>query len=398
MPSPAERSRRARSSKTALALVLCLGLPGVGQAANADSAPAVDVGTTPNGPAVAEETVVSSELVGELVGEVVGEVADAPLPLTEIMPPPVDYEPWYQVEIILFANINPVGSNEAVTAEQHAYPNDILTVGPENNDQLVPLNSGQQAHLVEDKRWFDSGELVLLPGVVEPDEAGSDAVFGDAAFNNEAFDEPAFDEPAFEEPVFDDAVLSNDAVLSSEALNNELLNNESLVPMPIIVDEDLLALVLDSAGPTAFSRLKREDQNLNSIARSISRSSGYRLLSHQAWRQPMTDKIDAVPILLQLGDQLDGLFEIDGTLQFYRSRYLHVITDLWFTRALAADESQPLVDQANLEAFLQQPAPTTVSVPMRHSRRMRSATLHFIDHPQFGMLIKIDRYAGPSDD
>jgi hypothetical protein len=372
MPSPAERTRPAHSLKTALALVLCLGLPGAGQAANADADSAIDVDTTPNGPAVAEQTVVGSELVGKVVGEVVGEVADAPPPLTEFMPPPVDYEPWYHVEIILFANLNPTGSNEAVTAEQHAYPHDILSVGPEGNDQLAPLNSGQQAHLVDDKRRFNSGELVLLPGVVEPDEAGNESVFRDASFND---------------PAFTDAALSN-----------ELLDHETLVPMPIFVDEDLLALVLDSTGPTAFSALKRQDRNLNSIARSISRSSGYRLLSHQAWRQPMTDKADATPILLQLGDQLDGLFEIDGTLRFYRSRYLHVITDLWFTRKLAANESRPLVDQANLDAFLQQPATTTVSVPMRHSRRMRSATLHFIDHPQFGMLIKIDRYAGPPDD
>jgi hypothetical protein len=362
MPSPAERTRPARSLKTALALVLCLGLPGVGQAAAADSA--VDVVTTPSGPAVAEETVVGSEGVGE--------VADAPLTLTEVMPPPVDYEPWYHVEIILFANLNTTGGNEAATAEKHVYPNAILSVGPQSNDQLAPLNSGQQAHLVDDKRWLDRGERVLLPDVMAPREAVSDTSFGDATFN---------------EPAFNDA-----------ALNNAPLNSESLEPMPIIVDEKWLALVLDSAGPTAFSALKRQDQNLNSIARSISRSSGYRLLGHQAWRQPMTDEVDATPILLQLGDQLDGLFEIDGTLRLYRSRYLHVITDLWFTRTLAANESQPLVDQASLEALLQQPAPTTVSMPMRHSRRMRSATLHFIDHPQFGMLIKIDRYAGPSDD
>jgi hypothetical protein len=381
MPSPAERTRPVRSLKAALTLVLCLGLPGVGQAVNADSA--VNVGATPNGPAVAEQTVVGSEGVGEGVGE----VADAPLPLTEFMPPPVDYEPWYHVEIILFANINPAGSNEAVTAEQHVYPDDILSVSPESNDQLASLNSGKQAHLVDDERWLDSGELALLPDVVESDVAVSHSVFGDSVFGDSVHDDSVFRDATFNEPAFNDAALSN-----------ELLNNESLVPTPIIVDEDLLALVLDSAGPTAFSALKRQDQNLNSIARSISRSSGYRLLSHQAWRQPMTDEADAMPILLQLGEQLDGLFEIDGTLRFYRSRYLHVTTDLWFTRTLAADESQPLVDQANLEAFLQQPAPTTVSVPMRHSRRMRSATLHFIDHPRFGVLIKIDRYAGPSDD
>jgi hypothetical protein len=29
---------------------------------------------------------------------------------------------------------------------------------------------------------------------------------------------------------------------------------------------------------------------------------------------------------------------------------------------------------------------------LQQSRRMRSSTLHFIDHPQFGILVKIERF------
>jgi hypothetical protein len=38
------------------------------------------------------------------------------------------------------------------------------------------------------------------------------------------------------------------------------------------------------------------------------------------------------------------------------------------------------------------------SYQLQHSRRMRSATLHYIDHPRFGLLVQINDYAGPVTD
>jgi hypothetical protein len=302
--------------------------------------------------------------------------ADAPVSL-------VDYEPWYQVEIILFSNLNPTNSNEAVTAEQHIYPHDLLSIGPQDDDQLTPLNPQQQAHLVDDQLWLDSGEPNLMPELREN---------------------------STNEPIIIEAINTN--AINPDGISGETAQNQypaqpsytdptyiDMQRLPAPLDLELLKQTLAETGPRAFSELGKQTHNLDSVARSISRSSRYRLLRHLAWRQPMTDEADALPILFQLGEQLDGQFEVDGTLQIYRSRFLHVITDLWFTRRLAEGESLPLIDRANLDTLLDKtvdkPVPTIVSMPLRHARRMRSATLHFIDHPQFGMLVRIDKYDGP---
>jgi hypothetical protein len=347
--------------------------------------------------------------------------------------PPIDYEPWYQVEIILFTNLKPMGSNEMITAEQQVYPSNLLSIGPEDDNQLAPLNLEQQAHLVEDQLWFDSDQLVFIPDTRENDDVVSDEAtsidaFGSAAFNNGAFSNETFNNAAIgnaddsgEAAEIDaqnelqttagiagmaNAPTNDKTMLQELASDGEPFDIEQLLepatgeplssePLPPVFDIEMLKEELTNKGPRAFAELGRPTRHLDSIARSISRSSGYRLLRHLAWRQPMTDEAEAVPIMLQLGDKLDDQFEIDGTLRFYRSRFLHVITDLWFTRRLGADESLLLVDQANIEELLDRPAQTTVSVPLQHSRRMRSATLHFVDHPQFGMLIRIDQYDGP---
>lgn len=444
MPSPVNHQRWTLTL-IALTLALCLGLPRIGLAATADltAGPAA-------GPAVGSSVETTDASSAETKGLLPPEPDNAA--------PPIDYEPWYQVEIILFTNLKPMVSNEMITAEQQVYPGNLLSIGPEDDAQLAPLNLEQQAHLVEDQLWFDSDQLVFIPDTRENDDVVSDEatsidafgsaltddeVSGNEAFGNEAFGSAAFNNGAFSNETFNNETFNNAAIgnaddsgeaaeidaqnelqttadiagmdnaptndktmLQELASDGEPLDIEQLLdpatgeplssePLPPVFDIEMLKEELTNKGPRAFAELGRPTRHLDSIARSISRSSGYRLLRHLAWRQPMTDEAEAVPIMLQLGDKLDDQFEIDGTLRFYRSRFLHVITDLWFTRRLGADESLLLVDQANIEELLDRPAQTTVSVPLRHSRRMRSATLHFVDHPQFGMLIRIDQYDGP---
>jgi hypothetical protein len=413
MPSPVKVRRLALPTKSALTLALCLGLPSLGLAATADTiaGPSVesDIGnTSPVAPA--SDFTANSEDDGSTEADILL------LPVEEFIAPPVDYEPWYHVEIILFANLNPAGSNEMVTAEQHFYPSNLVSIGPEDDEQRVPLNLEQQAHLVDDQLWFDSDQTVVLPEAWEFGDILSDSVddrSDEAAENNyhndyqndyqNALTSPEDQTPEIAPHTEDEALSQQPAVDSEDIdLTDSLTEPLGALPLPTTppptFDIALLQQELANRGPRAFTELGKETRNLDGIARSIRRSSGYRLLRHLAWRQPMTDEADALPVMMQLGEELDGKFEIEGTLSFYRSRYLHVTTDLWFTRRLVADESLPLIDQANIEELLDKPTPTTVSVPLRHSRRMRSATLHFIDHPQFGMLIKIDRYDGPQEE
>ena len=173
----------------------------------------------------------------------------------------------------------------------------------------------------------------------------------------------------------------------------------------------LIEQLLYPQKPEAFEQLSSDDYFLGDLARSLRRSSGYRFLTHMAWRQPIRASDAPTPILIQTGDHFDDNFMIDGTLAISRSRYLHVNTDLWFTQFTPkygpGSSSDTIVnideetrthypDIAKWEQLRDQQIPIQ-SYPLQQSRRMRSATLHYIDHPLFGILIQINRYRGDQD-
>ncbi|MEM7208244.1 MAG: CsiV family protein [Pseudomonadota bacterium] len=191
--------------------------------------------------------------------------------------------------------------------------------------------------------------------------------------------------------------------------------------------------------------LSAETHRLTIEADAIKRSSRYRLLVHQAWRQAGTDRESAVPIHVRLGDPLpvyaitanaardaftalqepaiatpelsvdaveekkipehtiphidnfqpvysippQGAFDIvdaaqlypfDGTVTVSLGRYLHVHTNLAITRVRNTSSAN------KLQTFV-----------MQSHRRMRSRTLHYIDHPIISMLVTITPYEPDSD-
>jgi len=128
---------------------------------------------------------------------------------------------------------------------------------------------------------------------------------------------------------------------------------------------------------------------------------------HSGWLQPVDTGAESIPVLIQTGDRYADFFEIEGTIAVSRSRFLHVDTDLWFTQFVTKSEQQPpLPDIVNsfdidtrmkyrdlVEAERQRDNFVRIqSHSMRLSRRMRSATLHYLDNPYFGVLIQIDEF------
>jgi hypothetical protein len=99
---------------------------------------------------------------------------------------------------------------------------------------------------------------------------------------------------------------------------------------------------------------------LGPIAYTLERQ-GYRVLLHAAWIQPVGGRSSTRWYSLS-GRGLRGLVRVT------RGRYLHFETDL-------------LVD-AGAEG----------AVRTSQSRRMRSAEVHYIDHPRVGIVVRIDPY------
>ena len=94
------------------------------------------------------------------------------------------------------------------------------------------------------------------------------------------------------------------------------------------------------------------------------------------------------PITLDEGATVDGLAKISGFVEVTVQRYLHLSATLWYQS-----------DTLGLSPILLSPEPTDehslLEYPdgyfeLRESRRMRSEELHYLDHPKFGVIVRID--------
>lgn len=82
----------------------------------------------------------------------------------------------------------------------------------------------------------------------------------------------------------------------------------------------------------AFYRLTKDLRQLNSHASALDRKPSYRVLFHEAWRQPVKEKTEAENIIVLGGDQFNQHFELEGSINISVSRYLHIDTNLWFNQ------------------------------------------------------------------
>ncbi|MFB2780129.1 peptidoglycan binding protein CsiV [Shewanella mangrovisoli] len=179
-----------------------------------------------------------------------------------------------------------------------------------------------------------------------------------------------------------------------------------------------------------------------SIINSLSRERGNRSLLHMTWQQPMTGKSGSVPIRLFAGKDysasyhFDGrqivqqamassmqgdngttgmmteasaplmpspVWQLDGTLNIYLSHYLYIETALNLRKEgrklmpVAADEASiNAAATSTAAAPAKVMTPYLMSIPLEQNRRVKSDEIHYLDHPEMGMVIQIRKMAQPN--
>jgi len=197
-----------------------------------------------------------------------------------------------------------------------------------------------------------------------------------------------------------------------------------------------------------YEILPSSELRLVDIVGRLVESPRYELLLHVAWRQPGLDRENAIPVWLKGGkiygkeytsidDQVElneaipyvadpgaetsfqfdaqtpealqqqlqqqrdaithkGLYELEGKITVTLSRYLHVYTDLVFRRPrLTLDEGETNAAQDEYLAARAADLRILNNHRMQEHRRMRSKTLHYLDNPEFSLLILITPYEAP---
>lgn len=101
-----------------------------------------------------------------------------------------------------------------------------------------------------------------------------------------------------------------------------------------------------------FQRLNKKFRDLNDTARGLNRRK-YNVHFHEAWRFQIDSKKDSPWVLVKTKQAQADRQHIEGTLRFYKSRYLHFESNLWrinFSPTDTLDIVLPDIPQTSLNS------------------------------------------------
>jgi len=126
----------------------------------------------------------------------------------------------------------------------------------------------------------------------------------------------------------------------------------------------------------SYQQLSAANYQMNNVVGSLRRSAGYHVILHKAWRQRDSDTV-VIPV-----NVADGKQQLSGEFSLSRKRYLHFDVDLVLAAA-----------NAGVTTSYMEPAATSPVYVLHEKRRIKkSRTLHYFDHPRFGVIATVTPY------
>ena len=165
-------------------------------------------------------------------------------------------------------------------------------------------------------------------------------------------------------------------------LEDENLNNIDVIPT---LEEKKSVFEIDSA----------REFSLSAEVSKIARSRDFRVISTKSWFQNIKNIDEAKLIFID-----SGFFKgtrIFGFFQLYKERFLHFNSKLYLSELdpLITQEEKFIVgkniydDEKEFDIFEEKNQKVLFEV--KHSKKFRSGELHYVDHPKFGMLVKLTK-------
>ena len=225
----------------------------------------------------------------------------------EIEPP----DNWYQVEVILFTQNGNIGGE--------APPQDYQLSFPENWLQLINPNMPLQ----QDGFPLAQGSLLY---------------------------QPTLDESLRMIPM---VTVADPLIATEDGFNaDSLLINKSADTAQTTEPEELYIPQYE----TPFLLLDKEFRDLNESAAALDRRQ-YNVVFHEAWRFAADEGADDPWVVIKAGQRFEDRFQLEGSLRFYKSRFLHFESDLWLLRFANIDTANPAT-LIELPDFPTAPEPT----------------------------------------
>lgn len=281
---------------------------------------------------------------------------------------------WYEIEVSIFSNETTLPGNELLIPDKTdlSFPESIRTLVPASEMFAVAFDQPNDAFLIQEQ-----------------------------TFN-----------PAFNSPFNPPSNINERAFETGKQIGPDLAHPDASFRLTDFERDPFIALGSAEAEFTAYNR-------------DIIESADHRLLFHKVWRQPILNRVQATAILVTGGENLGGRHELEGSLTFsFNVNRVDVDARLWLIDFSAANE--PGSVQWQLPAYPEQIMPENISqssnplsnpssnppsnppsnptTPVRYLsfmkqvRSMVSNELHFLDHPDFGILVQIRPYQLPERD
>ncbi len=159
-----------------------------------------------------------------------------------------------------------------------------------------------------------------------------------------------------------------------------------------------------------FKPIKASTYQLQDEAKKLTEHEDYRVLYHRSWRQPGMNRENAVSVKFQreipriklpvsiaednatltieqndynriINERMPDINNLQGLVTITLSRYLHIQTDIQYTRYIVEDNPD------NPDAAFAKIKPQVYQ--LKQTRKMRSKELHYLDNPRLGLLVYI---------
>ena len=164
-------------------------------------------------------------------------------------------------------------------------------------------------------------------------------------------------------------------------------------PVPRMLPDTERAITLGMNG----TRLLEGPRNLQAIADTLRRSNNHRLLLHWYWQQPGWGVGQGQPVLVQI--PTGSVLPVVALPAEVSKLAMQQLRASLVAATLAVPATFPALDgtvnlivgeilQVDVDLIYRDPD-TGLPLQLKESRRLRSGELHYLDHPRFGVLLRV---------
>tara|TARA_B100001027_G_scaffold15726_1_gene9447 strand:+ start:3445 stop:4272 length:828 start_codon:yes stop_codon:yes gene_type:complete len=169
--------------------------------------------------------------------------------------------------------------------------------------------------------------------------------------------------------------------------------NQNLLEEEQIITDRLVPLLENKK--SFFETDSARDFSLSEEVSKIARSRDFRVIGTKSWFQTVKN-IDKAQNIFIDSNFFKGT-RIFGFLKLYKERFLHFNLNLYLSELDPSKEQiENLISGKNFfgddqQIDLFEEKNQSLLFQVQHSKKFRSGELHYVDHPKFGMLIKLTK-------